>query len=72
MATGALQGQTALVTGAVSGIGRAVAEAYIAEGAQVVILDKALSAAESVADQIGAVRGVAAYVADEDSVILEV
>ena len=66
---GALEGQTALVTGAASGIGRAVAKAFLAEGAQVVVLDKHLSAAERVAAQIGAVSGAAADVADERSVI---
>jgi 3-oxoacyl-[acyl-carrier protein] reductase len=66
---GALEGQTALVTGAASGIGRAVAKAFLAEGAQVVVLDKHLSAAERVAAQIGAVSGVAADVADERSVM---
>ena len=34
-----LAGKTAVVTGAASGIGRAVAEAFVAEGMQVVLVD---------------------------------
>jgi NAD(P)-dependent dehydrogenase (short-subunit alcohol dehydrogenase family) len=42
-----LEGKTALVTGAASGIGRASAILFAAEGANVVILDRADAADES-------------------------
>ena len=50
-----LEGRAALVTGAASGIGRAVAERFAAEGARVALLDKA--DAGGVADEIGAAGG---------------
>lgn len=34
-----LQGKTAVITGGARGIGRAIAEAYVNEGARVVIAD---------------------------------
>ena len=49
-----LSAKRALITGAARGIGRAFAEAYIAEGAQVVIGDINLSEAEATAAEIGA------------------
>ena len=50
-----LAGKTALITGAARGIGRAFAEAYIAEGARVAIADIDLDRARQTADEIGAV-----------------
>lgn len=61
-----LEGKKAYVTGGSSGIGRAVAEIFIAHGARVVIAD--IVDASEVATQIGAVA-VRCNVADEDSVL---
>jgi len=48
-----LQGKTALVTGAASGFGRGIAEAYIREGARVAVVDMNGDGARQVADQLG-------------------
>lgn len=48
-----LAGRSALITGAARGIGRAFAEAYVAEGATVAIADIDLAAAEEAAAAIG-------------------
>ncbi|OOY06110.1 MULTISPECIES: L-iditol 2-dehydrogenase [unclassified Thioclava] len=50
-----LKGKRALITGAARGIGRAFAEKYIAEGAEVVIGDIDIARAEDTAAEIGAV-----------------
>ncbi|MET4167038.1 MULTISPECIES: SDR family NAD(P)-dependent oxidoreductase [Gordonia] len=55
--TGLLDGRRALVTGAASGIGRAIAAAYVAEGAVVTLADRD-TRVEEVADEVGARRGV--------------
>ena len=55
----------AFITGGASGIGRAVAEAFIAQGAQVVIAD--ITDSTAVADEIGA-SFVQVDVSSEDSV----
>ena len=48
-----LQGQVAIITGAASGIGHAIATRYAAEGACVVIADRAIDAAREFAAQLG-------------------
>jgi 3-oxoacyl-[acyl-carrier protein] reductase len=52
-----IEGRIALVGGASQGIGRAVAEALIAEGAQVVITARDEARTAAVADEIGAAAG---------------
>src|SRR3954447_11625737 len=49
--TQTLQGQVALVTGAASGIGAAIADAYAAEGAHLVLADLDLAGAEATAER---------------------
>ncbi|MEJ1974821.1 MAG: SDR family oxidoreductase [Acetobacteraceae bacterium] len=52
--TGLLDGDTALVTGAASGIGRGIARALAREGARLVISDIAADAGNAVAQETGA------------------
>lgn len=50
-----IQGQTAIVTGAGSGLGEATARALAAKGAKVAVLDINIDAAEKVAKDIGGI-----------------
>ncbi|KQX23387.1 MULTISPECIES: SDR family NAD(P)-dependent oxidoreductase [unclassified Sphingomonas] len=69
MAGGRLRGRRILISGAAQGIGLAAAEACVAEGARVVLLDRNASAVEAVATRLGtAAIAVAADIADEDAV----
>src|SRR5215472_5831896 len=52
-----LSGKTAIVTGAGSGIGRAVALRFAQEGASVLVADLAADSAECVADEIRCAGG---------------
>jgi rhamnulose-1-phosphate aldolase/alcohol dehydrogenase len=52
-----LEGKVAFVTGAASGIGKAIAHKFALEGAHVVIADLNLEGAQSVAQEIVAARG---------------
>lgn len=65
-----LVGRTAVITGGAQGLGRAVAERFVAEGARVVIGDVDLSAAETTAAELGEGTAVAVRcdVTDEDQV----
>lgn len=48
-----IEGKTALVTGAGSGIGKAVAQRFVEEGARIVAADLRLDAAEATAAELG-------------------
>jgi 3-hydroxybutyrate dehydrogenase len=68
-----IQGKSALITGAASGIGRAIAETYAKAGANVCIADISIEAAQQAAADIAAAHGVKACavkmdVADEAQV----
>lgn len=58
---------TAIVTGGSKGIGRAIAERFIDDGADVVICSRTEEEVKNTAEEIGAV-GVACDVTDEDAV----
>ena len=66
---GQLQGKVAIITGAGSGFGEGMAEAYVREGAKVIIADLNAEAGERVAKALGAnAKAVATDVANADSV----
>ncbi len=65
---GRLDGKVALITGAARGLGKAVAERFVEEGAQVIINDLNLAPAEETAKELGG-HGVAADVSDSASVL---
>lgn len=64
-----LAGKTAIVTGAASGIGAAIAQAFAAKGATVALLDMNLDAATRTADALGgSSRAFACDVTGPDSI----
>lgn len=67
MGTQRLSGRRIVITGAASGIGRATAELFAAEGAQLVLLDRNAQAIAEFAQRLGA-HAAAADVSDETSV----
>lgn len=63
-----LTGKTALVTGGTRGIGKAIAEHYIKAGATVIISGSKVEAAQQVAEEIGALKGIGANLFADDAV----
>ena len=72
---GWLEGRVALVTGGASGIGRAVVERFLAEGARVGVLDRSRDRVEALTDELDNVVGVSGdvgSVADNERAVAEV
>jgi NAD(P)-dependent dehydrogenase (short-subunit alcohol dehydrogenase family) len=64
-----LAGKVAVVTGGASGIGEAIVDAYAAKGATVVVLDKAVDAAQRMVGEGNAAAAVGCDVTSEQSVV---
>src|SRR5581483_7456307 len=67
-----LQGKTALVTGATSGIGQAIAEAFAREGARVVVAGRNEQRGKAVVDEIHTAGGQATFLAADLASVEEV
>jgi NAD(P)-dependent dehydrogenase (short-subunit alcohol dehydrogenase family) len=66
-----LHGRTALITGATSGIGRAIADAYAAAGAHVAVSGRDAARGAQVVDAIRAEGGVADFIAADLSASID-
>ncbi|WP_168121806.1 SDR family oxidoreductase [Paenibacillus sp. HB172176] len=66
-----LQDKVAIVTGAASGMGRAIAQLFAAEGAKVIVSDLNVEGAETVVEEITAKCGTAVAVAVASNVAKE-
>ena len=64
-----LDGKVAVVTGGASGIGSAIVDAYAAKGATVVVLDKAMEAAQQKVEDGTAAAAFSCDVTSEQSVV---
>ena len=60
-----IDGKVALVTGAASGIGHAIAKRYVAAGGRVVIADLNLDAASAAARELGDAKTAIAVAMDQ-------
>jgi NAD(P)-dependent dehydrogenase (short-subunit alcohol dehydrogenase family) len=65
---GLLEGKVAIVTGAAKGIGKAIAEAYAAQGATVVVSDIDEGMAKETASRIPGASAIACDVRSEEQV----
>lgn len=70
MLSRSIAGSAVLITGAASGMGRATAELFAAEGAHVAVTDRSLESAEAVTDAIGgSARAWKLDVSDGDEIL---
>ena len=67
--TGRLEGKTAVITGAASGIGAGTARLFVEEGARVIVADMQVDAGTALVDELGdSARFIEVNVLDEDQV----
>lgn len=66
---GALEGEVVLVTGGASGLGRAIVERFLEEGARLAVLDRSPERLGELADQIEVVGGDVRSIADNQRAV---